>query len=412
MITAIPGPSVIISIHLYPIIGSTSMHSNECDEWSEEDEDEELDDLALVAATASVLGAEEARLTRAERRKPSRRYLRRPQLLPNPRYNTPWQVLLASRDDRAFITTMGLDCATFDYILSNGFAERWNNNPIPRPDADAQGLPRLGGRSLDAEGALGLIYHFLTSAMSDTALQQIFALVPATVARYRVFALSILLETLRALPESSIRWWDSREECEGDNSLILERHPLLEGAIGSIDGLNIAIATSDDPDLENATYNGWLHGHFTSCVLVFSPRGVCSILSTIKYTIQGMNTADSLQVQSSPAFSTPRAAGTMRRLHALSTTSSETTRLKASFLLQTLRSLGAPTPLQVTFKLPSRVVSDFPPIQLIRLHFSPVIVSCSPTARRLSGGCAGCDRRMGACGYHWTPTIPTAEATS
>lgn len=162
------------------------MHLNNYEEWSEEDEDknEELNDIALVAAMATVLGAEEARLTHVERHKPSRRYLRHPQLLPNPQSNTPWQVLLASQDDHAFITMMGINCATFNYILSNGFAKRWNNNPIPRPDANSEGLPCLGGHSLDAEGALGLIYHFLTSAMPDTALQQIFALVPATVGRY------------------------------------------------------------------------------------------------------------------------------------------------------------------------------------------------------------------------------------
>ena len=50
------------------------MHLNNYEEWSEEDEDkdEELNDIALVAAIATVLGAEEARLTRAERHKPSR----------------------------------------------------------------------------------------------------------------------------------------------------------------------------------------------------------------------------------------------------------------------------------------------------------------------------------------------------
>ncbi|KAM5540746.1 hypothetical protein V8D89_005579 [Ganoderma adspersum] len=251
------------------------MLSNKSDEWSEEDEDSEGDlDIALVAASVMVLGAEEARLTRVERRKPSRRYLRCPQLLPNPRSNTPWQVL--------------------------GFAEGWDNNSIPRPDTNSHGLPRIGARSLNAAGGLGLIYHFLTSAMSDTALQQIFVLILATVTRYCAFALSILLKTLRSLLESSIKWWDSREECQADNELILEWHPLLEGAIGSIDGLNIALAISDDCEIKNATYNGWLHGHFTSCALVFSPqdgfyliadtafpRGTNAIASRIQAPLKG-----------------------------------------------------------------------------------------------------------------------------
>ncbi len=168
---------------------------------------------------------------------------------------------------------MGINCAAFEYILDSGFREQWNSSAIPRSDTNPEGVPRLDRRSLDAEGALGLVYHYLTSAMSDTALQQIFALVPSTVTRYRAFALKILLAVLQKLPESEIRWWSSEEECAQDNELILARHPLLVGAKGSIDGLNLLMATSDDVDLENASYNGWLHGHYTSCVLAFSPRG-------------------------------------------------------------------------------------------------------------------------------------------
>ena len=245
---------------------------SESDEWSNEEEEIEQD--ALLAASVVVFGAEEARLRRAERRRPNRRYLRRPQLLPNPRQDTPWQVLYESHDDRAFITTMGINCATFDYLLEHGFTLLWNTTTIPRTDANADGFPRLSCRSLTAEGGLGLIYHYLTSAMPDTALQQIFALVLSTVTHYREFALDILLRTLRALPEAAVQWWSSLEEFQDDSTLITARHPLLEGAIGSIDGLNLLLATSDDPDLENATYNGWLHGHYASCVLVFSPRGM------------------------------------------------------------------------------------------------------------------------------------------
>lgn len=254
------------------------------DSGDSSEEEEELHELGLLAAAVSVLGAEEARIHRAAVRLPTRRYLRRPQLLPNPRYDTPWQALYESHDDRAYITTMGINCEAFEYILDSGFRDAWNSAAIPRSDTNPHGVPRLGSRSLDAEGALGLVYHYLTSAMSDTALQQIFALVPSTVTRYRKFALKILLSVLRQLPESAIRWWSSEEECAEDNELILARHPLLTGAKGSIDGLNLLMATSDDVDLENASYNGWLHGHYTSCVLAFSPRGLSFSMHSIIYT--------------------------------------------------------------------------------------------------------------------------------
>ncbi|KAI8981129.1 hypothetical protein BD414DRAFT_90259 [Trametes punicea] len=249
-------------------------HSRYIDDDSDLEYEDTLEELALLAGTL-LLGVQDFQHRRSENRNPSRRYLRRPQLLSNPRRNTPWQVLYESRDDRAYITTMGIDCATFDYVLHNGFAQRWNSTTIPRADTSRNGMPRLGRRSLTAAGALGLIYHYLTSAMPDTALQQIFALVPTTISRYRTFALRALCDTLRELPEARIAWW-SATECEEDANLIMVRHPLLAGAMGGIDGMNIATAESDDPEIENSTYNGWLHGHFTSSVLVFSPTGIRS----------------------------------------------------------------------------------------------------------------------------------------
>lgn len=41
-----------------------------------------------------------------------------------------------------------------------------------------------------------------------------------------------------------------------------------------MDGLKLAVQTSYlDPDLENATYNGWLHSHFLNTVIAFAPDG-------------------------------------------------------------------------------------------------------------------------------------------
>jgi len=83
---------------------------------------DELDNgSAAAAAVIMVLGAEEASRLRAECRKPSHLYLCRPHLLPNPWIDTPWQWLYHSQDDRAYITTIGFDMATFELIISLGF---------------------------------------------------------------------------------------------------------------------------------------------------------------------------------------------------------------------------------------------------------------------------------------------------
>ncbi|KAJ7369020.1 hypothetical protein DFH08DRAFT_796829 [Mycena albidolilacea] len=63
------------------------------------------------------------------------------------------------------------------------------------------------------------------------------------------------------MPAAKIKW-PQHDEFAANNALIVERHPRLTGAFASIDGLNLACQTSDDEEIENATYNGWLCEHF------------------------------------------------------------------------------------------------------------------------------------------------------
>jgi hypothetical protein len=239
----------------------------------QEIEEEEIEDeLARVGAFAAcaIVGAEESRQLRVSRRR--RAYLTRPNLLRDPRKRTPWQRLYEKQDDRAFITTMGFDVKSFNHILYNGFEKHWNSVSIPRSDISSTAAPRAYRRSLDAAGALGLALHYLTSTMREVSLQQIFALIPSTVSRYITFSLKILAITLRSTEESQIKW-PSGDEFQENNALITARHPLLDGAFGSMDGLNLAIQESNDQEVENATYNSWLHSHFVSCVFAFSAEG-------------------------------------------------------------------------------------------------------------------------------------------
>lgn len=233
-------------------------------------EDEEHDGALCVAAILAM--AEVGRQVQIENRHQTRLYLCRSQLLPNPRLNTPWQVLFNSQDDRAFITTMGFDVETFGHILTSGFAAAWYQMPIPRDDTSTHGDPRPQRRSLDAAGALGLVLHYLNSTMTEISLQQIFAIIPSTVSRYITFGLQILLSTLRNMQEARIHW-PQPGEFEELSELVTHRHPRLHGAFGSIDGLKLPVKTSDDLDIENATFNGWLSEHFVSSVIVFSSKG-------------------------------------------------------------------------------------------------------------------------------------------
>ena len=239
---------------------------------AEQEAEAAFEDELLASAGLVCYGLEEAHQLRVSRRSLRRLYLTRTDLLPNPRTNTPWQALYHSQNDRAFITTMGFDVATFHAILHHGFERLWNETPIPRRDVPASSMPRVVRRSLDAHGALGLILHYLNSTMLDVSLSQIFAIVPTTVSRYIEFTLGILLFTLRRMKDARIQWPVGNEFGE-NNNLILARHPLLLGAFGSMDGLNLPVQTSQDQEVENATFNGWLQEHFISSVFAFGADG-------------------------------------------------------------------------------------------------------------------------------------------
>ena len=98
------------------------------------DEDEYKDDEIqrrhiTIIGTLIFVGAEQLHYERSECRQARRIYLVRNDLLPNPRLSTPWQALYSGQNNRAFITTMGLDVPTFHHILSHGFATLWNTTP-------------------------------------------------------------------------------------------------------------------------------------------------------------------------------------------------------------------------------------------------------------------------------------------
>ncbi|KAJ7359185.1 hypothetical protein DFH08DRAFT_686534, partial [Mycena albidolilacea] len=99
---------------------------------------------------------------------------------------------------------------------------------------------------------------------------QIFACIPSTISQYITFGLEILLGVLCQIPAATIKWQPNDFQ---DYNLIVEHHPWLTGAFASINGLNLACQTSDDEEIKNTTYNGWLYEHFVSSVLVFSPKG-------------------------------------------------------------------------------------------------------------------------------------------
>ena len=233
---------------------------------------EDDDELLLLLAAVVIHASNEDHRHSIQQRRVRRGRLSRPQLLPNPLGDTPWTVLYQSRSDSAYLAVMGVNVSAFQAILDAGFSHQWYSAPLHRSDVIPTRNPRCITRSLDASGALGLLLHWLTSTMRQVSLQQIFALVPATTSRYIITALPLLVETLRSMVSAQI-CWPQGDEFHELSRFVSDRHPLLSGVFGSIDGLNLPCQVSTDMEMENATYNGWLHGHYISSVIAFSSRG-------------------------------------------------------------------------------------------------------------------------------------------
>ena len=168
------------------------------------------DEMLALCLVIILFGIVEAHRTCVHCCNVNQLYLHQQDLLPNPCIGTPWQILYAARNDHAFITTMGFDVETFHHLLEGQgrFAEQWDLSTIPRNDhhdVATIGEPCLGGHSLDAMGGLGLVLHYLGSAMLEISLQQIFALTPSTVSHYIDFTKKILLQTVRSMKDGAIR---------------------------------------------------------------------------------------------------------------------------------------------------------------------------------------------------------------
>ena len=132
-------------------------------------------------------------------------YLTRGDLPGDPRAQSAWAYLFSARNDRAFVTTMGVDVRTFEIILQL-FTIEWETTTIDQADMNANGEPQVARRSLDAAGCLGLVLHWLSSTMLAISLQMLFAITPTVCSRYLKVGLQHLIKVLRQIKHARILW--------------------------------------------------------------------------------------------------------------------------------------------------------------------------------------------------------------
>jgi hypothetical protein len=165
----------------------------------------------------------------------------------DPLVDSAWAYLWSSQNDRAFITTMGVDVNTFHVILQP-FSLLWDGETIICANVNPCRAPQPGSRTLDSAGCLGLVLHWLSSTMLAYNLQQLFAVTPAVCSRYLTCGLQHLLSVLKDLHAAWIVWPSSKRETQAYSDSIEAKYPLLTRCFGFLDGLNLPILVSDDDE--------------------------------------------------------------------------------------------------------------------------------------------------------------------
>ena len=154
-----------------------------------------------------------------------------------------WASLWRAQSDREFITTMGLDVATFDDLLGR-FADQRNFSNIDRANVNSHGKPQIGRPLLDAAGCLGLVLHWLCLTMASYTLQQLFAITPAVCLCYLSTGLQHLLLCLSKHPQAQFLWPTTKDKAQRHSEQIERKFPRLTNCIGFVDGVNLPVSVS------------------------------------------------------------------------------------------------------------------------------------------------------------------------
>jgi hypothetical protein len=143
---------------------------------------------------------------------------------------------------------------------------------------------KKGGRSpcvKDHYCILGLLFHTYCSPDERKTWSEMFGIAPTTLDRTLLKAEEALLLTLEFLPEVVIEWPSHQLQIE--LALKVQRkEPLITGRWGFADGKNYDVMTAGNADIQNGTYNGWLHRALITGVALFGADG-CIMWAKLNY---------------------------------------------------------------------------------------------------------------------------------
>jgi hypothetical protein len=190
----------------------------------------------------------------------------------------PWNRLYHQGTDKDFITFTGFDRSAFQSILTD-FAPLFHSYTL-YTDKKASGtcykaipLKRRGRKRLvTAHACLGLTLSWYRVRGGDFILQGWFGFMSTHLNIWLRFGRRILFKVLHNNDDARV-CFPTDEELKILGSIVSSWHKNLKNVYCTMDGLKLKFQACEDLTEESMYYNGWMHGHYITNLLVFSACG-------------------------------------------------------------------------------------------------------------------------------------------
>jgi hypothetical protein len=173
-----------------------------------------------------------------------------------PLKQSPWQKLLALQNDQAYITMLGINCNSFDWVLKK-FAPMFSGHTSYDKSGMIVELVKTQGqkREIQPKDCIGLVLLWMRTRGLLNVLQLILGLTYSNLSLYLRFGMRLIVETFRNDPLARVGI-PSAEEIETFKAAFAERQPLLNDCWATMDGLKLYLQTARNADIQEPLYNG------------------------------------------------------------------------------------------------------------------------------------------------------------
>ena len=175
---------------------------------------------------------------------------------------SPWSRIKSSTRDDTWVSAISIRLAPFARLVD-----------ITTPYL-VRG--RTGHPNLSPVDVVGLTVMWLTSRLLQSDLSLIFGQSPSIICRELQRGRTALRHALRIDHDSRIEWPDAPTMQRFAFMVQNKRHELRD-VFGFMDGVHFPIFNPDNPNEQNAYYNGWVREVSVTNVLVFTPDGCIAL---------------------------------------------------------------------------------------------------------------------------------------